>query len=224
MSSPQINNLILAGSILCYISVLLMGIDSTLLGRESSESSMNFICAVRFSIEFPIFSSSKGKSSVFLLQARVWTLSIGFTISFGAIFSKAWRVKKLFTMRNASKRVFFLFFRRKSKRNERKIFLSDFQAVKDSQLFLIVGILFLIDSALLLSWQFVDPLKIFKNISEREVRSDVFHQKKNIEKSSKLFVRKEISLRDRRSFSLQFFEDLRFREKHESQNVRFDER
>jgi len=49
MSSPQINNLIIAGCILAYISVLLMGIDSTLLGKKSSESAMNFICAVRFS-------------------------------------------------------------------------------------------------------------------------------------------------------------------------------
>jgi gamma-aminobutyric acid type B receptor len=47
MSSPQINNLIIAGCILAYTSVLLMGIDSTLLGKRSSESAMNFICAVR---------------------------------------------------------------------------------------------------------------------------------------------------------------------------------
>ncbi len=48
MSSPQINNLIIGGCILAYTSVLLMGIDSTLLGKRSSESAMNFICAVRF--------------------------------------------------------------------------------------------------------------------------------------------------------------------------------
>ena len=47
MSSPQINNLIIAGCILAYTSVLLMGIDSTLLGKNSSKSAMNFICAVR---------------------------------------------------------------------------------------------------------------------------------------------------------------------------------
>ena len=46
MSSPQINNLIIAGCILSYISVLLMGIDSTLLGERSSTSAMDFICAV----------------------------------------------------------------------------------------------------------------------------------------------------------------------------------
>jgi gamma-aminobutyric acid type B receptor len=47
MSSPQLNNLIIAGCILSYTSVLLMGIDSTLLGERSSTSAMDFICAVR---------------------------------------------------------------------------------------------------------------------------------------------------------------------------------
>ncbi|CAF3143315.1 unnamed protein product [Rotaria socialis] len=126
MSSPQINNLIIAGSILAYTSVLLMGIDSTLLGRRSSEAAMNFICAI-----------------------RVWTLSIGFTISFGAIFSKTWRVHTIFTNVNASKR-----------------------AVKDYRLFIFVGVLLAIDTVLLAAWQIVDPLKIFKNISQRETKDE----------------------------------------------------
>ncbi|CAF2623061.1 unnamed protein product [Rotaria sp. Silwood2] len=126
MSSPQINNLIIAGCILSYTSVLLMGIDSTLLGKRSSESAMNFICAI-----------------------RVWTLSIGFTISFGAIFSKTWRVHTIFTNVNASKR-----------------------AVKDYRLFIFVGILFAIDTVLLTAWQIVDPLKIFKNISQKQTKDE----------------------------------------------------
>ncbi|CAF1154021.1 unnamed protein product [Rotaria sp. Silwood1] len=126
MSSPQINNLIIAGCILSYTSVLLMGIDSTLLGKRSSESAMNFICAI-----------------------RVWTLSIGFTISFGAIFSKTWRVHTIFTNVNASKR-----------------------AVKDYRLFIFVGVLFAIDTVLLTAWQIVDPLKIFKNISQKQTQDE----------------------------------------------------
>ena len=98
MSSPQINNLIIAGCILSYTSVLLMGIDSTLLGQNSSESTMNFICAVRATFQ----STSDFHPWE---QARVWTLSIGFTLSFGAIFSKTWRVHTIFTNVNASKRV-----------------------------------------------------------------------------------------------------------------------
>ncbi|CAF1022452.1 unnamed protein product [Rotaria sordida] len=126
MSSPQINNLIIAGCILSYTSVLLMGIDSTLLGKRSSESAMNFICA-----------------------ARVWTLSIGFTISFGAIFSKTWRVHTIFTKVHASKR-----------------------AIRDYRLFIFVGILFAIDTVLLTSWQIVDPLKIFKDISQTQTKDE----------------------------------------------------
>ncbi len=42
---------------------------------------------------------------LYILKARIWTLSIGFTISFGAIFSKTWRVHTIFTNVNASKRV-----------------------------------------------------------------------------------------------------------------------
>ncbi|CAF3398127.1 unnamed protein product [Rotaria socialis] len=126
MSSPQINNLIIAGCILSYASVLLMGIDSTLLGKRSSESSMNFICA-----------------------ARVWILSIGFTISFGAIFSKTWRVHAIFTTVNASKR-----------------------AIKDYRLFIFVGVLFAIDIVLLAAWQIVDPLKIFKDISQTQTKDE----------------------------------------------------
>ena len=98
MSSPQINNLIIAGCILSYTSVLLMGIDSTLLGQNSSKSTMNFICAVRTTVH----STSDLHQRE---QARVWTLSIGFTLSFGAIFSKTWRVHTIFTNVHASKRV-----------------------------------------------------------------------------------------------------------------------
>jgi hypothetical protein len=34
---------------------------------------------------------------------------------------------------------------------------------------MIVGVLFIIDTVLLSSWQIVDPLKIFKDISQRQV-------------------------------------------------------
>ncbi|UJR15409.1 hypothetical protein I4U23_002356 [Adineta vaga] len=126
MSSPQINNLIIAGCILSYISVLLMGIDSSLLGIRNSEAAMNFICA-----------------------ARIWTLSIGFTISFGAIFSKTWRVHTIFTNVNASKR-----------------------AIKDYRLFIFVGILFALDTILLASWQILDPLKIIHHSSQIQTKDE----------------------------------------------------
>ena len=67
MSSPQINNLIIAGCILSYTSVLLMGIDSTLLGKRSSKSAMNFICAVRSIVSFLFFCH--GRCSRLLILA-----------------------------------------------------------------------------------------------------------------------------------------------------------
>lgn len=44
------------------------------------------------------------------------------------------------------------------------------KAVKDYRLFLFVGILLAIDTVLLSAWQIVDPLKISKNISQKEVK------------------------------------------------------
>ncbi|CAF4401836.1 unnamed protein product, partial [Adineta steineri] len=81
--------------------------------------------------------------------ARVWTLSIGFTISFGAIFSKTWRVHTIFTTVNASKR-----------------------AIKDYRLFIFVGILFALDFIVLTSWQIIDPLKIFRHTSQIQTKDE----------------------------------------------------
>ncbi|XP_020910363.1 gamma-aminobutyric acid type B receptor subunit 1-like [Exaiptasia diaphana] len=64
MSSPNINNLIISGCILAYISVILFAID----GKHLN----SFIC-----------------------QARVFTLNIGFTLAFGSMFSKTWRVHRI---------------------------------------------------------------------------------------------------------------------------------
>ncbi len=46
-----------------------------------------------------------------------------------------------------------------------------FKAIKDYRLFIFVGILFAIDTVLLTSWQIVDPLKIFKDISQTTVEN-----------------------------------------------------
>jgi hypothetical protein len=53
---------------------------------------------------------------------------------------------------------------------ERILFFScRFKAVKDYRLFIFVGILFVMDTVLLTSWQIVDPLKIFKDVSQTSV-------------------------------------------------------
>lgn len=75
MSSPNLNNIILLGCILCYLSVIVFGL-------ESYES----IC-----------------------QTRPWLLAIGFTLSFGSLFSKTWRVHRIYHNKHKMRVVSFTF-------------------------------------------------------------------------------------------------------------------
>ena len=107
MSSPNMNNLIIIGCILTYTSVILLGLDSHL----TSVTSFPYICT-----------------------ARAWILMSGFTLSFGSMFSKTWRVHSIFTNVQLNKKV-----------------------MKDYQLYLVVGALVVIDIITLTTWQVVDP-------------------------------------------------------------------
>ncbi len=78
MSSPNMNNLIIIGCILTYVSVILLGLDSNLAAEES----------------FP-----------YICTARAWVLMSGFTFSFGSMFSKTWRVHSIFTNVQLNKKV-----------------------------------------------------------------------------------------------------------------------
>ncbi|VDP08397.1 unnamed protein product [Soboliphyme baturini] len=110
MSSPYVNNLITVGSILTYLSVILLGIDTRLV----SEENFGRICT-----------------------AKVWTLCLGFTLAFGSMFSKTWRVHSIFTNVQLNRK-----------------------AIKDFKLFLIVGILLLVDGIVLTIWLIIDPMKM----------------------------------------------------------------
>lgn len=66
--------------------------------------------------------------------ARAWLLMAGFSLAFGAMFSKTWRVHSIFTDVKLNKKV-----------------------IKDYQLFMVVGILLAIDVVIMLTWQFADP-------------------------------------------------------------------
>ncbi|CAH1111941.1 unnamed protein product [Psylliodes chrysocephalus] len=107
MSSPQLNNLIIIGCMLTYTSVIFLGLDSGL----SSIDAFPYICT-----------------------ARAWTLMAGFSLAFGAMFSKTWRVHSIFTDVKLNKKV-----------------------IKDYQLFMVVGVLLFIDLALMTTWQVADP-------------------------------------------------------------------
>lgn len=73
-SHPVCNTIMLVGVIICLSSVFLLGFD----GQFVSPEFYPRIC-----------------------QARVWLLSIGFTLGYGAMFSKVWRVHRLTTKAKA---------------------------------------------------------------------------------------------------------------------------
>ncbi|KAG8199600.1 hypothetical protein JTE90_009436 [Oedothorax gibbosus] len=107
MSSPYLNNIIVVGCMLTYTSVILLGMDSGL----SSEANFPIICA-----------------------ARAWVLMSGFTLAFGSMFSKTWRVHAIFTNIKLNKKI-----------------------IKDYKLFMVVGVLVMIDVIILTTWQIIDP-------------------------------------------------------------------
>ena len=59
----------------------------------------------------------------------------GFSLAFGSMFSKTWRVHSIFTNVKLNKKV-----------------------IKDMQLFIVVGILAAVDVVLLTSWHLIDPM------------------------------------------------------------------
>nr|AAK13421.1 metabotropic GABA-B receptor subtype 2 [Drosophila melanogaster] len=107
MSSPHLNNLIIVGCMITYLSIIFLGLDTTL----SSVAAFPYICT-----------------------ARAWILMAGFSLSFGAMFSKTWRVHSIFTDLKLNKKV-----------------------IKDYQLFMVVGVLLAIDIAIITTWQIADP-------------------------------------------------------------------
>ncbi|KOX80340.1 Gamma-aminobutyric acid type B receptor subunit 1 [Melipona quadrifasciata] len=122
-SHPVCNTIMLVGVIACFVSVFLLGID----GRFIAPWEYPAIC-----------------------QARAWMLSTGFTLAFGAMFSKVWRVHRLTT---------------KTKADQAKLFMAK-QKVSSIQkkiqpwkLYTMVSGLLVVDIVLLVSWQVLDPLQ-----------------------------------------------------------------
>ncbi|XP_029037145.2 gamma-aminobutyric acid type B receptor subunit 1 isoform X1 [Osmia bicornis bicornis] len=122
-SHPVCNTIMLLGVIACFVSVFLLGID----GRFVSPWEYPAVC-----------------------QARSWMLTTGFTLAFGAMFSKVWRVHRLTT---------------KTKADQAKLFMAK-QKVSSIQkkiqpwkLYTMVSGLLVLDIVLLVSWQVLDPLQ-----------------------------------------------------------------
>ncbi|XP_076280332.1 gamma-aminobutyric acid type B receptor subunit 1 isoform X3 [Lasioglossum baleicum] len=110
-SHPVCNTIMLVGVIACFVSVFLLGID----GRFVSEWEYQSVC-----------------------QARAWMLSTGFTLAFGAMFSKVWRVHRLTT---------------KTKADQAK------KKIQPWKLYTMVSGLLTMDIVLLICWQVLDPLQ-----------------------------------------------------------------
>ena len=70
LSSPYVNVMIIAGAIVFYLTVILFGVDENV-------ASFSFVDG--------------------LCHARVWLCVIGFSLLFGTIFAKAWRIYYIFS-------------------------------------------------------------------------------------------------------------------------------
>jgi len=56
-------------------------------------------------VVYPSSVISKRMITLYMLQLRSFVFSLGFTITFGALFSKTWRVYRIFTNKKLLKRV-----------------------------------------------------------------------------------------------------------------------
>ena len=78
LGSPYVNIMIAAGAILFYVTVVLFGIDENV----SSYSEMDGLC-----------------------HARIWLATIGFSLLYGTIFAKTWRIYYIFSHSKANSKL-----------------------------------------------------------------------------------------------------------------------
>ncbi|XP_071804599.1 gamma-aminobutyric acid type B receptor subunit 2-like [Asterias amurensis] len=122
MSSPNINNVMLVGGILAYISIIFLGIDTNITSKE-------------------IF--------VWMCKAKTWFLAIGFSMAFGSMFSKTWRVHKIFTHSTKMK-----------------------MRVRDQWLLISVAVLITLDAAILILWEIIDPITVTEQHGTKVIDED----------------------------------------------------
>ncbi|XP_046851305.1 gamma-aminobutyric acid type B receptor subunit 2-like isoform X2 [Xenia sp. Carnegie-2017] len=123
MSTPPLNNLMLLGAVLAYIFIPINGMTKCTKKRLS-------------------FNTSVCKVEVFLM-------TIAFSLLFGAIFMKTWRIYRIFTNTKLSKKLRFL---------------------TNKYLIMMVALLVLFDLLYLFSWNFIHPLEdnVTKHVLPRE--------------------------------------------------------
>ena len=69
LSSPYVNVMIIAGAVVFYLTVILFGVDENV----ASSSTVDHLC-----------------------QTRIWLVAIGFSLLYGTIFAKTWRIYYIF--------------------------------------------------------------------------------------------------------------------------------
>ena len=70
LGSPYVNIMIVAGALLFYVTVILFGVDENV----ASYSTVDGLC-----------------------HARIWLVAIGFSLLYGTIFAKTWRIYYIFS-------------------------------------------------------------------------------------------------------------------------------
>ncbi|XP_068085262.1 gamma-aminobutyric acid type B receptor subunit 2 [Anabrus simplex] len=113
LSSPRLNNMAVVGCILVYTAVILLGLDHATLPANS---------------HFPT-----------VCTARVYLLSAGFSLAFGSMFTKTYRVHRIFT-------------RSRSGVVKNKL-------LQDTQLISLICVLLLIDGLIVTLWVIIDPIQ-----------------------------------------------------------------
>ncbi|XP_077991826.1 gamma-aminobutyric acid type B receptor subunit 2-like isoform X1 [Glandiceps talaboti] len=130
LSSPRMNTITLFGALLVYVSIIPFGLMSSRYLNTDNQRTTS--CLV-------------GK----------WFLSIGFTLGFGPMFAKTWRIHKLFMKFEVRK-----------------------EPMHDKHLIIFVLMLLLVDIIVLTTWQLVDPsttrlIEVSTEIMQRSVKGIV---------------------------------------------------
>ncbi|XP_070564402.1 gamma-aminobutyric acid type B receptor subunit 2-like [Ptychodera flava] len=110
MSSPNLNNVIILGNILVCVFVVFMGLDTGMVDTDTYLT----IC-----------------------KAKLWILTIGFTLAFGSMFAKTWRVYSILIHEKTKKK-----------------------SIKDRHLGITVAVMLVVDVAILIVREVVDPLNV----------------------------------------------------------------
>lgn len=111
LSAPLFNDVMVLGCIACLATVFLFGLRKF----QDPKNSLPLIC-----------------------KSRAWILNIGFSLAFGAMFIKTWRIYKICTNKRLKVRL---------------------GPLSDLSMLAMVGAIILVDVAILLSWELADPLK-----------------------------------------------------------------